>query len=105
MTISLTINNQPLDINCAPTHTLLQALRLAGYFSVRFGSDDGQTGAAAILLDGQLVNSDTLLAGQAEGHRHRNRRRADPSASANCIPSKKRSSKRAPFSPATRHLP
>ncbi|MBE2220868.1 MAG: (2Fe-2S)-binding protein, partial [Anaerolineae bacterium] len=68
MTISLTINNQPLDINCDPTNTLLQALRLAGYFSVRFGSDDGQTGAAAILMDGKLVNSDTLLAGQAEGH-------------------------------------
>ncbi|MFO7681840.1 MAG: (2Fe-2S)-binding protein, partial [Chloroflexota bacterium] len=69
MTIHLNINNQQVEINANPTDTLLQALRRAGFFSVRFGSDDGQTGAAAILLDGKLVNSDTLLAGQAEGHR------------------------------------
>lgn len=68
MTIHLTINNQQVDINAAPTDTLFIALRRAGFFSVRFGSDDGQTGAAAILLDGKLVNSDTLLAGQAAGH-------------------------------------
>ena len=68
MTLSLNINNQAIDINCSPTDTLLYALRQSGYFSVRFGSDDGQTGASAILLDGRLVNSDTLLAGQAIGH-------------------------------------
>lgn len=68
MTIHLTINNQQVEINAAPTDTLFIALRRAGFFSVRFGSDDGQTGAAAILLDGKLVNSDTLLAGQAAGH-------------------------------------
>jgi len=68
MTISLNINGTDQTINAAPTDTLLQALRSGGYFSVRFGSDDGQTGASAILLDGQLVNSATMLAGQAEGH-------------------------------------
>ena len=68
MTIHLTINNEQVEINATPTDTLFSALRRAGFFSVRFGSDDGQTGAAAILLDGKLVNSDTLLAGQAAGH-------------------------------------
>ncbi|MCB9444778.1 MAG: molybdopterin-dependent oxidoreductase [Ardenticatenaceae bacterium] len=68
MTISLNINNQQVEIAASPTVTLMAALRQAGFFSVRFGSDDGQTGAAAVLIDGQLVNSDTMLAGQAIGH-------------------------------------
>ncbi|NHZ71657.1 MAG: molybdopterin-dependent oxidoreductase [Aquificales bacterium] len=69
MTILLNINNQQIEIHAHATDTLMKALRRAGYFSVRFGSDDGQTGASAILLDGKLVNSSTLLAGQAEGRR------------------------------------
>ncbi|MEJ2750473.1 MAG: (2Fe-2S)-binding protein, partial [Anaerolineae bacterium] len=68
MTISLNINNQQVEIATSPTTTLMAALRQAGFFSVRFGSNDGQTGAAAVLVDGQLVNSDTMLAGQAVGH-------------------------------------
>ncbi len=68
MSIVLTINGQEEQIQAAATDTLRDALRMAGYFSVRYGSDDGQTGASAILLNGRLVNSDTLLAGQAQGH-------------------------------------
>ncbi len=68
MTISLTINGRNQTIHCLPTDTLLTALRQAGYFSVRYGSDDGITGAAAVLIDGKLVNSDVMLAGQAIGH-------------------------------------
>ncbi|MFL7840410.1 MAG: molybdopterin-dependent oxidoreductase [Candidatus Promineifilaceae bacterium] len=68
MTISLLINGQEVAVPAAATDNLRDALRLAGFFSVRFGSDDGTTGASAILLDGNLVNSDTMLAGQAEGH-------------------------------------
>ncbi len=43
-------------------------LRQEAYFSVRFGSETGETGASAILLDGQLVNADIMLAAQADGH-------------------------------------
>jgi putative selenate reductase molybdopterin-binding subunit len=43
-------------------------LRNAGYYSVRYGSDDGVSGASAILLDGRLVNSTTMLVGQAFNH-------------------------------------
>ncbi|MCA9875467.1 MAG: (2Fe-2S)-binding protein, partial [Anaerolineales bacterium] len=68
MDISLTINGKQQTLNTSPTDTLMHALRQAGYFSVRFGSSDGQTGAAAVLVDGRLVNSDVMLVGQAVGH-------------------------------------
>jgi putative selenate reductase molybdopterin-binding subunit len=69
MAINLNINGREHIIDAQPTDSLLVALRAAGFFSVRYGSDDGQTGAAAVLLDGRLVNSDTLLVGQALDHR------------------------------------
>jgi putative selenate reductase molybdopterin-binding subunit len=68
MTIPLLINGQEVVVPATDTDNLRDALRLAGFFSVRFGSDDGTTGASAILLEGNLVNSDTMLAGQAVGH-------------------------------------
>jgi putative selenate reductase molybdopterin-binding subunit len=69
MNIQLTINGVDKTITCQPYETLMRVLRREGYFSVRFGSDTGETGAAAVLLDGALVNSDVMLAVQAEGHR------------------------------------
>ncbi len=68
MKINVTINNAQKNITCAPHETLLKVLRREGYFSVRFGSDTGETGAAAVLLNGNLVNSDIMLAAQANGH-------------------------------------
>ncbi len=69
MQIELTINGSNHLVGAMATDTLRDTLRSAGYFSVRYGSDDGSTGAAAILFDGRLVNSDTMLAAQAVGHR------------------------------------
>jgi putative selenate reductase molybdopterin-binding subunit len=46
----------------------MTVLRRAGYYSVRFGSDTGETGAAAVLVDGTLVSSEVMLAAQADGH-------------------------------------
>ncbi|MBL8165800.1 MAG: molybdopterin-dependent oxidoreductase [Anaerolineae bacterium] len=69
MNIQLTINGVEKTIACQPYETLMRVLRREGYFSVRFGSDTGETGAAAVLLDGALVNSDVMLAVQADGHR------------------------------------
>ena len=69
MDISLHINGRSQTIPAHSTDTLMKALRNAGYFSVRYGSDDGVTGAAAILVDGKLVNSETMLVGQAVGHK------------------------------------
>ncbi len=67
--ISLHINGHDEEILALPTDGLRDALRRAGYMSVRFGSHTGETGAAAVLLDGRLVSADTLLVGQAVGHR------------------------------------
>jgi putative selenate reductase molybdopterin-binding subunit len=69
MEIHVTINDKEKTFSCAPGDTLLRVLRREGYFSVRFGSDTGETGAAAVLLDGALVSADILLAAQVDGHR------------------------------------
>ena len=68
MEITVTINGEARRLECEPHHTLLTVLRGAGYYSVRFGSETGETGAAAVLLDGRLVSADILLAAQADGH-------------------------------------
>ena len=69
MTTTLNINGRDQAVPTLSTDTLRDALRAAGYVSVRFGSDSGETGAAAVLLDGRLVSADTLLVGQAVGRR------------------------------------
>ena len=68
MQINLTINDIDKTITCQPGDSLMRVLRREGYFSVRYGSETGETGAAAILIDGILVNADILLAAQADGH-------------------------------------
>ena len=64
----LNINGRSETISASPIDNLRDALRNAGYYSVRYGSDDGVSGASAILLDGKLVNSTTMLVGQAVNH-------------------------------------
>ncbi|MFQ5556741.1 MAG: molybdopterin-dependent oxidoreductase [Acidimicrobiales bacterium] len=68
MEIELTLNGSPRSLVVEPHDTLLAALRAQGMVSVRFGSDTGETGAAAVLVDGRLVNADVMLAAQAAGH-------------------------------------
>jgi putative selenate reductase molybdopterin-binding subunit len=68
MEINLVLNGKPQRFTCAPGETLLRLLRRAGCFSVRFGSGTGETGAAAVLVDGRLTSADVLLAAQADGH-------------------------------------
>jgi putative selenate reductase molybdopterin-binding subunit len=68
MRVDLVLNGEPRRLTCAPGDTLLRALRREGCFSVRYGSSTGETGAAAVLLDGRLVPADVLLAAQAGGH-------------------------------------
>jgi putative selenate reductase molybdopterin-binding subunit len=69
MEIALELNGVTRTLQCRPAETLLRVLRREGLFSVRYGSDTGETGAAAVLLDGRPVSSDILLAAQADGHR------------------------------------
>ncbi|UCC51154.1 MAG: molybdopterin-dependent oxidoreductase [Anaerolineaceae bacterium] len=68
MEIILNINGRSETISASSSDNLRDALRNAGYYSVRYGSDDGVSGASAILLDGKLVNSTTMLVGQALNH-------------------------------------
>jgi putative selenate reductase molybdopterin-binding subunit len=68
MTITLTINGTKVELTCRPHESLRTVLRRAGYHSVRFGSETGETGAAAVLIDGTLITADLMLAAQADGH-------------------------------------
>ncbi|MEN8239824.1 MAG: molybdopterin cofactor-binding domain-containing protein, partial [Actinomycetota bacterium] len=68
MNVTLAINGTPRTLECEPHESLRTVLRRAGYYSVRFGSETGETGAAAILMDGRLVSADVILAAQADGH-------------------------------------
>ena len=68
MHITLTINGEKHSVDVQPQERLLRLLRRLGYFSVKFGDEHGLTGSDAVLLDGQLVNSQTVLAAQADGH-------------------------------------
>ena len=70
MTIDVTfeLNGAPVTLAVEPHHNLREALRRLGMFSVRYGSDSGETGAAAVLYDGRLASADVILAASADGH-------------------------------------
>ncbi|MFA6575942.1 MAG: molybdopterin cofactor-binding domain-containing protein, partial [Nocardioides sp.] len=68
MDIELTLNGVAQRVTCAPGDSLMTVLRRLGCFSVRYGSETGETGAAAVLVDGRLLAADVLLAAQADGH-------------------------------------
>jgi len=67
MKIQLTINSQDESLTVEPGELLLHALRRAGYYGVKHGCETGECGACAVLLDGKLLNTCTLLAAQADG--------------------------------------
>ncbi len=68
MRITLTINGRRHELECEPRDSLRAVLRREGFFSVRFGAETGETGAAAVLVDGRLVSAEIMLAAQADGH-------------------------------------
>jgi putative selenate reductase molybdopterin-binding subunit len=68
MRIALSVDGVSTNIDCEPGDTLLTVLRLQGIWSVRYGSDSGETGASAVLVDGELASADVLLAAQMVGH-------------------------------------
>lgn len=69
MNLTLHINGLDHKVTCAPAETLLAALRGLGFHSVKFGDEQGLSGADTILLDGKPVNATLILAAQAEGHK------------------------------------
>jgi len=67
--VSFELNGSPVSAEVRPDDNLRDVLRRLGMFSVRYGSPDGVTGAAAILFDGRLASADVILAASADGHR------------------------------------
>ena len=47
-TIQIDLNGQPTELSVHAHETLLRVLRREGLFSVKYGSDTGETGAAAL---------------------------------------------------------
>jgi putative selenate reductase molybdopterin-binding subunit len=68
MDVILTVNAKSHKITCPPGETLFSSLRQLGYHGVKFGDEQGLSGADTALLDGKPVNANSLLAAQAEGH-------------------------------------
>ncbi|MCC6192372.1 MAG: molybdopterin-dependent oxidoreductase [Anaerolineales bacterium] len=63
----MSLNGQLRILDCQPGETLLGALRRAGLWSVKHGCETGECGACAVLIDGALMPTCVLLAGQAAG--------------------------------------
>ncbi|HET6595722.1 MAG TPA: molybdopterin cofactor-binding domain-containing protein [Anaerolineales bacterium] len=68
MNIPLKVNGIEHTIETAPSTTLLAALRGLGFYGIKFGDEQGLSGADTVLLDGKPVNAGSMLAAQAEGH-------------------------------------
>jgi putative selenate reductase molybdopterin-binding subunit len=68
MNTTLTIKGIEHTIDTPPYTTLLAALRGLGFYGIKFGDEQGLTGADTVLLDGKPVNAGSMLAVQAEGH-------------------------------------
>ena len=68
MKLTLSINGNQHEIECAPSDTLLSIVRGLGFFGVKFGDEQGLSGSDTVLLDGKPVNAGSMLAAQAEGH-------------------------------------
>ena len=70
MQINLEINSTLIAFEVQPADTLLKVLREAGLFGAKFGGcKKGECGACTVLLDGTPVNSCSMLAAQAQGHK------------------------------------
>ncbi|MEB3293284.1 MAG: 2Fe-2S iron-sulfur cluster-binding protein [Synechococcales bacterium] len=68
LAVTLTINNQPRQLNIEPRVTLLDALREnLGLVGSKKGCDHGQCGACTVLIDGQRVYACLTLAVMQEG--------------------------------------
>ncbi|HEY2433906.1 MAG TPA: (2Fe-2S)-binding protein [Vicinamibacterales bacterium] len=57
MIVTCTVNGQRIPLDGHPMARLLDALRAAGLTGVKEGCGEGECGACAILVNGDLVNS------------------------------------------------
>jgi len=68
MELKLNINQEEYPVQAAPGENLFSVLRRLGFSGVKFGDEQGISGADTVLLDGKPINSYLYLAAQAEGH-------------------------------------
>ncbi|MEE8437282.1 MAG: (2Fe-2S)-binding protein [Candidatus Neomarinimicrobiota bacterium] len=61
MKVSFILNGKPEKADERAGTTLFDYLRAQGFFSVKYGSDRGETGADSVLIDGKIYNSSLLL--------------------------------------------
>ncbi len=67
MQIKVNLNGIERGFEVGPGQSLLSLLRSEGLIGARFGSETGETGASAVLVNGRLVSTDVMLAAQADG--------------------------------------
>jgi carbon-monoxide dehydrogenase small subunit len=68
VSLTLTVNGSPVRVDAHPMSRLLDVLRLQLHLTgTKEGCGEGECGACAVLLDGEIVNSCLLPAIQADG--------------------------------------
>jgi carbon-monoxide dehydrogenase small subunit len=68
--VTTTVNGDEREFLCAPGQTLLDALRdELGMTGSKEGCGSGDCGACTVMLDGEMVCSCLVLAGEAQGRR------------------------------------
>jgi len=55
------LNGKQVSADLRPGTTLFDYLRDQGYFSVKYGSDKGETGSDSVLVDGNIMNASLML--------------------------------------------
>jgi len=68
VTVTLNVNGEKRTASVAPETTLLRLLRESfNLTGAKLGCDVGDCGACTVIVDGKLVNSCLMLAGQVDG--------------------------------------
>jgi putative selenate reductase molybdopterin-binding subunit len=67
MNIQFTLNGETQQAECPPHESLMALLRRRGAWSVKHGCETGECGACSVLVDGKLMPTCVMLAGQIEG--------------------------------------
>jgi carbon-monoxide dehydrogenase small subunit len=68
LSVSVTVNGEKRTASVPPETTLLKLLRESfNLTGAKLGCDVGDCGACTVIVDGKLMNSCLMLAGQADG--------------------------------------
>ena len=68
MTLRFTLNDAPVEVDARGSRRLLEVLREdLGLTGTKEGCGEGECGACSVLIDGQVVNSCLVAAGQVAG--------------------------------------